>query len=497
MNRWRTWFKRRRGFSLALVVGAVLVPGSVALGADPVISLTRTPAPPAAAKVASGAVDIGYEVRYDSRGQRVLVDILNANGTPVATVVDRLLPDVNAQAGRVITSTDAGQPALKWTPPVGTPAGRYEARVQFFAGDVREGLAQLIFEVAPQIGNLRVTKYEDINGNGIRDAGEPGVAGWQFEITSPSGIRSTILTDSAGVSSATGVASGEWTVTELPVPGWIAGGATSAKVIVPVDGTGDAIFGNLRPGTISGVVFIDINRNGRQDTGEVGRAGATVTLGGTRGNGSAQTPTQAVTAADGSYSFTGLIPGTYGVTASQVPGFTFTTPTSIPNLQILSNGARPNNNFGIVTSTGTTPPTTGTIQGSPTAPTTISISKSGPATFVAGRSFVYRITVRNTGRAIARNVVVTDPVPNLVTLVQVPTGAKVVNGVVTWSLGNLAPGAIRRLVMRGRLAAGAPAGDYRNTATAVADNARPVQASTTGRLRKPNTTSRRSGGVTG
>jgi uncharacterized repeat protein (TIGR01451 family) len=496
VNRWRTWFKRRRGLGLALVVGAVLVPGSVALGASPVISLTRTPAPPAAAKVGTGVVDIGYEIRYDSRGERVLVDVLNASGNQIAIVSDRPLSDANAQAGRVVTSAD--QPAIKWTPPVGTPAGRYEARVQFFAGGVREGLAQLVFEVAPQIGNLRVTKYEDVNGNAVRDAGEPGVTGWQFEITSPSGIRSTVVTDSAGVASAAGVAAGEWTVTELPVPGWIAGGATTARVIVPVDGTGDAIFGNLRPGTISGVVFIDTNRNGRQDTGEIGRAGATVTLGGTRGNGSAQTPTQAVTAADGSYSFTGLIPGTYGVTASQVTGFTFTTPTSIPNIQILSNGSRPNNNFGIISSNGSaTPPTTGTIQGSPTAPTTISIAKSGPATFVPGQSFVYRITVRNTGRQIARNVVVTDPVPNLVTLVRVPTGAKVVNGVVTWSLGNLAPGAVRRLVMTGRLAVGAPAGDYRNTATAVADNARPVQASTTGRLRKPNTTSRRSGGVTG
>ena len=479
-------------------MGAVLVPGSVALGASPVISLTRTPAPPAAAKVGTGVVDIGYEVRYDSRGERVLVDVLNANGNQVAIVSDRPLADANAQAGRVVTSAD--QPAIKWTPPVGTPAGRYEARVQFFAGGVREGLAQLVFEVAPQIGNLRVTKYEDVNGNGIRDTGEPGVTGWQFEITSPSGIRSTVVTDAAGVASATGVAAGEWSVTELTVPGWIAGGATTTKVIVPVDGTGDAIFGNLRPGVISGVVFIDANRNGRQDTGEVGRAGATVTLGGTHGNGSAQTPTTAVTAADGSYSFTGLIPGTYGVTASPVTGFTFTTATSIPNLQILSNGARPNNNFGIVTSTGPgtgTNPPTGTTQGAPSSPTTISITKAGPDTFVAGRAFVYRITVRNTGRVIARNVVVTDPVPNLVTLVQVPPGAKVVNGVVTWSLGNLAPGAVRRLVLNGRLAAGAPAGDYRNTATAVADNARPVQASTTGRLRKPNTTSRRSGGVTG
>jgi hypothetical protein len=72
--------------------------------------------------------------------------------------------------------------------------------------------------------------------------------------------------------------------------------------------------------SVSGVVFHDTNANGVFDSGETGLGGVIVSL----SNGSQKT-----TAADGSYSFTNLVGGTYTVTSNGKTGF-FATPYASP-----------------------------------------------------------------------------------------------------------------------------------------------------------------------
>ena len=67
--------------------------------------------------------------------------------------------------------------------------------------------------------------------------------------------------------------------------------------------------GQPQEGSLSGRYFCDVNRDG-VDNGEPGVAGVTVELLDAAGNGTGITT---VTTADGSYSFTGLAPGSYGV----------------------------------------------------------------------------------------------------------------------------------------------------------------------------------------
>jgi hypothetical protein len=180
--------------------------------------------------------------------------------------------------------------------------------------------------------------YVDANRNSVKDAGEAGIGG--VVITGPSGGDDSTAADgsysfsslNAGTYSvsAPATASGMARFTASPLSVTIAAGATSAN----------NNFGYVT-GTISGFTYVDANKNGVRDSGEAGIGGVTVTLSG----GATATAT---TAADGSYSFTGLTAGSYSVgapaTAAGLARFT----TSPLNITLAAGATSPNNNFGYV-----------------------------------------------------------------------------------------------------------------------------------------------------
>ncbi len=85
-------------------------------------------------------------------------------------------------------------------------------------------------------------------------------------------------------------------------------------------GVGTA-FGNFQPSTLSGTEFIDANGNGTLDTGELTVQNATIQLTGTDVLNDTINLTTS-TAANGTYSFGALNPGTYTITAIQSPYLT-------------------------------------------------------------------------------------------------------------------------------------------------------------------------------
>jgi len=95
--------------------------------------------------------------------------------------------------------------------------------VEIFNSVVPPAAIKSIFQ-ADQKGKCRATisgmKFNDLNGNGIRDTGEPGLANWTIKVTDSSGNTQTVVTDSAGNYSFTVPAPGTYTVAEVWQPGW-------------------------------------------------------------------------------------------------------------------------------------------------------------------------------------------------------------------------------------------------------------------------------------
>ncbi|MBI3840204.1 MAG: hypothetical protein HY288_19960 [Planctomycetia bacterium] len=85
----------------------------------------------------------------------------------------------------------------------------------------------------------------------------------------------------------------------------------------------DELTDNIKftPSTIAGSAFVDTNGDGKLNNGETRLANIPVTLTGTPADSTTVVTVNAVTAADGSYQFTDLAPGTYQVTYPQPAHF--------------------------------------------------------------------------------------------------------------------------------------------------------------------------------
>lgn len=231
---------------------------------------------------------------------------------------------------------------------VGSAGGIRPAKNQFlvtFTADI-DGVEYNFGENPPAdpFGSV----YVDLNNNGIRDPGEPGIAGVTVTVSGvafpgtplerpltaadvPGGL--TVVTDADGRWAFTAMPPGVFSLVEGPTPGFLDGdernGDTNPPqtvvvgndrfdniVLQPFPIRGPFDFGELLAASIAGNVYIDRNRNGIRDTGEPGIASVVVTLTGTddRGNPVVQ---QLATDASGNFLFTSLRPGTYTLTETQ------------------------------------------------------------------------------------------------------------------------------------------------------------------------------------
>jgi protocatechuate 3,4-dioxygenase beta subunit len=225
---------------------------------------------------------------------------------------DALDSDVDPATGRTITTTSvAGETDDSWD------AGFYEVAT---------------------IGDL---VWEDLNADGVQDAGEPGIPGVTVELSGTDGLSNTVLltttTDATGVYSFTNLVPGDYQLTFSTPIGYSPTGQNQAGDTVDSDAdtsTGRTITTTLSAGetdnswdagfyrvaTLGDTVWEDTNADGDQDVGEPGISGVTVELSGTDGLSNSVLLTT-TTDATGVYSFTNLVPGDYQLTFSTPAGY--------------------------------------------------------------------------------------------------------------------------------------------------------------------------------
>ncbi len=216
------------------------------------------------------------------------------------------------------------------------------------------------------LANARVTVslgdgvFHDLNNDGVRDAGEPGLAGVTVKLLKPDGTPATdyegnpiapVVTDADGRYEFNKLIPGDYVVeftrpdgfafspadqgsddgldsdakyadTAKPIDDRMVATARTGviKVDAPVtdtetdgtvrkvtDPTIDCGFANLV--SVGDKVWMDVDRDGIQDAGEPGAEGTKVRLLKPDGNGGFTEVATTTTGADGKYNFTGLVPG--------------------------------------------------------------------------------------------------------------------------------------------------------------------------------------------
>jgi uncharacterized repeat protein (TIGR01451 family) len=304
--------------------------------------------------------------------------------------------------------------------------------------------------------------FRDTNGNGLQDAGEPGVSGVTATLTRTDGTPVTdtsgnpvpaaslaTTTDANGAYQFTNLAPGQYTVTfsNLPAgtqpttsnvggnPAIDSNGLVATSQVLAAgqsDQTLDLGIVNTPalPASLGDKVFRDTNGNGIQDLGEPGVPGVTVTV----TNSSGAPVGTATTDANGNYTVGNLPVGTYTVTFSNLPAGTQATTTNAPG----STAANDSNGLSSTV-------TLAAGENNPTIDLGIVNASTAPASL---GDFVFRDTngngIQDPGEPGVPGIMVTitrtdglpvrDPSGNPITPTQMTDG----NG--TYSFDNLAPG---------------------------------------------------------
>ncbi len=170
-------------------------------------------------------------------------------------------------------------------------------------------------------GSISGMKFNDVNGNGARDAGEPGLPNWTISLLGA--VATSTVTDASGNYSFAHLQDGSYTVCESLVAGWsqtfpLAGASCAANTkgySASVSG-GNAVtgqdFGNVQLGSIRIQKITDPSDAG-------GVFPFTVS-----GNG---TTSIASVEGEGSTVFGNLLPGTYSITENVPTGWDFSSAT--------------------------------------------------------------------------------------------------------------------------------------------------------------------------
>lgn len=203
-------------------------------------------------------------------------------------------------------------------------------------------------------GNISGVVFDDLNGNGVRESGEPGLAGQTIFIDlNFNGVMTAneprVVSGSNGSFTFSNRPNGIQRIRYSVGTGrrLTAPAAIFYDVSVANNTTSGRNFGSTNTSVIVGTVFRDLDRDGFRDVGEAGLRGWTVFLDKDNDGKLDANEKQRVTNSAGNYRFAGLTPGIYTIRIVQQAGWTRTSPLSGKFTQLVGIAQSfSNRNFG-------------------------------------------------------------------------------------------------------------------------------------------------------
>ena len=177
--------------------------------------------------------------------------------------------------------------------------------------------------------NVGGTVFEDLDANGIFDSSESRLPGWILSLDN----NRFDTSDINGLFFISNIGPGNHVVTEVQKNGWGLSTPRSPSITInPTSGIniGSLKFGNYQVGSISGMKFNDLNKNGIKDATEPGLAGWKIVAQQIRTIGNVSTtstPETTTTSAAGYYTFGNLLKGIYSVSELSQPAWVQTYPS--------------------------------------------------------------------------------------------------------------------------------------------------------------------------
>jgi protocatechuate 3,4-dioxygenase beta subunit len=198
----------------------------------------------------------------------------------------------------------------------------------------------------PQSGRISGAVFNDVDADGVRDAGEAGLSGRRVYIDAdrdgvPDAGERTALTDASGNYSFANVAAGTYRVREVVLSGWRITSPSAGYHTVTLASGGSASgrnFGNTQKVLISGTVFSDANGDRVRQRTEPALPGRRVFLDADNDGRFDSGERSVLTDASGNYRFTNLSAGTYRVRVVPQTGWRLTAPTGGLHLLTLASG---------------------------------------------------------------------------------------------------------------------------------------------------------------
>ncbi len=216
-----------------------------------------------------------------------------------------------------------------------------------------------------ELASTSGVKWNDLDGDGEKDEGEPGLGGWVIYVDyNNNGVLDPgepfAVTAADGTYTISGIKPGEWKVREVAQAGWNCSfptdtdehGCYHEETFSSGATLSNNDFGNWYRAIKSGMKFEDKNANGAKDSGEPGLGGWTIYVDYNDNGVLDPGEPSAVTAADGTYTISGIKPGTWKVREVAQAGWNCSFPTTRDGYgcyheETFSSGATlTNNDFG-------------------------------------------------------------------------------------------------------------------------------------------------------